>query len=263
MKRRTTRSYSFLLGLARSPMGLAWGDDRKWSLTLLLSKCAWMGGCSCPSAPSKRAAPGGACRCRPAFQTFVGHGQIVFGQRARAIGTRVGQALWRSYRLCARASVVLAEAELAVGLALQAGQVEQQGRCLGGGLALSVTVACLPRTALAMACASAAVDQAVGLGLRGPRPSSNLGRTTWRGIHRPGRQRWRGFPSSRGSRTCGSFLRAPPPATAWAFCTRPTVVRKKPPSRELNAVMARVPLMPTSQSASDRLRAALARPAIC
>jgi hypothetical protein len=39
-------------------------------------------------------------------------------------------------------------------------------------------------------------------------------------------------------------------------CTRPTVVRKKPPSRELNAVMARVPLMPTSQSASERERAA-------
>ena len=34
-------------------------------------------------------------------------------------------------------------------------------------------------------------------------------------------------------------------------CTRPTVVRKKPPSRELKAVMARVPLMPTSQSASE------------
>ena len=41
-------------------------------------------------------------------------------------------------------------------------------------------------------------------------------------------------------------------------CTRPTVVRKKPPSRELKAVMARVPLMPTSQSASERQRAALA-----
>src|SRR5574343_621384 len=38
-------------------------------------------------------------------------------------------------------------------------------------------------------------------------------------------------------------------------CTRPTVVKKKPPSRELKAVMARVPLMPTSQSASERLRA--------
>ena len=46
-------------------------------------------------------------------------------------------------------------------------------------------------------------------------------------------------------------------------CTRPTVVRKKPPSRELNAVMARVPLMPTSQSASERQRAASARPCIC
>ncbi len=41
-------------------------------------------------------------------------------------------------------------------------------------------------------------------------------------------------------------------------CTRPTVVRKKPPSRLLNAVIARVPLMPTSQSASDRQRAASA-----
>ncbi len=46
-------------------------------------------------------------------------------------------------------------------------------------------------------------------------------------------------------------------------CTRPTVVRKKPPSRELKAVIARVPLMPTSQSASERLRAASARPCIC
>ena len=46
-------------------------------------------------------------------------------------------------------------------------------------------------------------------------------------------------------------------------CTRPTVVRKKPPSRELKAVMARVPLMPTIQSASERLRAASARPCIC
>ena len=46
-------------------------------------------------------------------------------------------------------------------------------------------------------------------------------------------------------------------------CTRPTVVRKKPPSRELNAVMARVPLMPTSQSASERQRAASASGSIC
>ena len=46
-------------------------------------------------------------------------------------------------------------------------------------------------------------------------------------------------------------------------CTRPTVVRKKPPSRELKAVIARVPLMPTSQSASERDRAASARPCIC
>ena len=46
-------------------------------------------------------------------------------------------------------------------------------------------------------------------------------------------------------------------------CTRPTVVKKNPPSRELNAVMARVPLIPTSQSASERLRAASASPCIC
>ena len=46
-------------------------------------------------------------------------------------------------------------------------------------------------------------------------------------------------------------------------CTRPTVVRKKPPSRELKAVIARVPLMPTSQSASERQRAASASGSIC
>ena len=41
-------------------------------------------------------------------------------------------------------------------------------------------------------------------------------------------------------------------------CTRPTVVRWKPPALELNAVIARVPLMPTSQSASERHFAASA-----
>ncbi len=40
--------------------------------------------------------------------------------------------------------------------------------------------------------------------------------------------------------------------------TLPTVVRKNPPFWELNAVIARVPLIPTNQSASARLRAALA-----
>ena len=42
-------------------------------------------------------------------------------------------------------------------------------------------------------------------------------------------------------------------------CTRPTVVSWKPPDLELNAVMARVPLMPTSQSDSERQVAASAR----
>ena len=41
-------------------------------------------------------------------------------------------------------------------------------------------------------------------------------------------------------------------------CTRPTVVSWKPPDLELNAVIARVPLMPTSQSASERQTAASA-----
>ena len=41
-------------------------------------------------------------------------------------------------------------------------------------------------------------------------------------------------------------------------CTRPTGVSWNPPLRELNAVSARVPLMPTSQSLSDRHTAALA-----
>ncbi|EXI74891.1 MAG: hypothetical protein AW07_01502 [Candidatus Accumulibacter sp. SK-11] len=44
--------------------------------------------------------------------------------------------------------------------------------------------------------------------------------------------------------------------------TRPTVVRWKPPVFELNAVIARVPLMPTSQSDSERQTAACASPCI-
>ena len=46
-------------------------------------------------------------------------------------------------------------------------------------------------------------------------------------------------------------------------CTRPTGVLKKPPSLLLKAVMARVPLMPTSQSASARERAAASSGFIC
>ena len=45
-------------------------------------------------------------------------------------------------------------------------------------------------------------------------------------------------------------------------CTRPTVVRKKPPPRLLKAVIARVPLIPTSQSASERDFAAAAKDCI-
>ena len=42
-------------------------------------------------------------------------------------------------------------------------------------------------------------------------------------------------------------------------CTRPTVVRKKPPLLLLKAVIALVPLIPTNQSASERQRAASAK----
>ena len=46
-------------------------------------------------------------------------------------------------------------------------------------------------------------------------------------------------------------------------CTRPTVVRWKPPVFELKAVIARVPLMPTSQSDSERQTEASASGRIC
>ena len=42
-------------------------------------------------------------------------------------------------------------------------------------------------------------------------------------------------------------------------CTRPTGVLKKPPSLLLKAVIARVPLIPTNQSASARERAACSK----
>jgi hypothetical protein len=70
------------------------------------------------------------------LEGLLGHGQVVLGQRAR-VSTRVGQglvALVQTLRQGQRG--LCTEAELAVGLALQAGQVKQQGRCLRGGLAL-------------------------------------------------------------------------------------------------------------------------------
>ena len=61
---------------------------------------------------------------------------IVFGQGAR-IGTRVGQGLVALVQALGNLQGGLGrETKLAVGLALQAGQVKQQGRSLGGGLAL-------------------------------------------------------------------------------------------------------------------------------
>ncbi|CAM4124350.1 hypothetical protein ACAN107058_22940 [Paracidovorax anthurii] len=65
----------------------------------------------------------------------LGHGQVVFRQGAR-VGPRVGQGLVALVEALGQGQRGLGrEAELAVGLALQAGQVEQQRRCLGGGLA--------------------------------------------------------------------------------------------------------------------------------
>ena len=67
---------------------------------------------------------------------LVRHAQIVLGQVA-GVGTRIGQRLVALVQALRQAQRGLGrKAELAVGLALQAGQVEQQRRCLRGGLAL-------------------------------------------------------------------------------------------------------------------------------
>ena len=132
------------------------------------------------------------------------------------------------------------------------------------GLASSVTRAGWPRTASAMAARLGLVPEAVGaqLGVVGvllPRRVEPLA-FVLAGLGREGRAH---LPVVARARACGSSPRARPRSTASASAPGPTVVRKKPPSRELNAVIARVPLMPTSQSASERQRAASARPCIC
>ena len=99
------------------------------------------------------------------FKRLLGHGQIVFGQRAR-VGTRVGQGLVAFVQALRQGQRGLgAEAELAVGPRCRLVRSNSRGDAWVVGLLSSVTVACLPRTALAMACASAA-DHAVGFGLR-------------------------------------------------------------------------------------------------
>ena len=69
------------------------------------------------------------------LESLLDHRHIVLGQSAR-VGTRVGQGLVALVQaLCNLQRGLGGVAKLAVGLALQAGQVKQQGRGLGGGLA--------------------------------------------------------------------------------------------------------------------------------
>ena len=197
------------------------------------------------------------------------------GQHAEGVAPRAGSlraaresvavvgALWRSYRLCASASVVLARSRIFRWLRAAGWSGQTAGRRLRGGLLSSVTVACLPRTALAIAWARRQTTRRPAAGWhRASRCAFfHFGSNHWRGIHRPARQRWRDFPVVAAHELADLFLALHHQRQRGRLHAAHGG-QEKPPSR-LNAVMARVPLMPTSQSASGRLRAAWARPAIC
>ena len=83
-------------------------------------------------------------------------------------------------------------------------------------------------------------------------------RTIGRDIARPWRRTSREFPNTACETNFLIFSSRSTRIASVGVCTRPTVVRWNPPDFELNAVIARVPLMPTSQSDSDRHTAASA-----
>ena len=143
------------------------------------------------------------------------------------------------------------------------------GLALVDGAEVSLTVADWSRTASTIFCACATSHRRSGFcSVSRPSPSAVGGRFQFSSNHLPtyspcvtlkvawisqyGRLTNLRMASSRTTTT-----------DRVGVCTRPTVVKKKPPSRELNAVMARVPLIPTNQSASDRQRAASASGCIC
>ena len=125
-----------LLGLAQAAGRLQGGDDGKVVAHLAVVKHALGGldvvviqrgqrvGCEVAHAAVRKHLKG-----------LLDHRHIVLGQRAR-VGTRVGQslvALVQALRNLQRGFGRIAK--LAIGLALQARQVKQQGRSLRGGLA--------------------------------------------------------------------------------------------------------------------------------
>ena len=97
---------------------------------------------------------------------LVRHGHVVLGQGTR-VGTRVGQGLVALVQaLRQRQRGLGREAELAVGLALQAGQVEQQRAGLGRGLGLLGDLGRLAAHGVGNGLGIALVPDAVGAGFR-------------------------------------------------------------------------------------------------
>ena len=247
MKRRTTRSYSF--AWPDRPLGAAVGMMAKWSLTLAVVEHALGGRCSCAGQRLWANGPG-AMPLWPASRRSGAHGgQVVLGQVAR-IGTRVGQGLVLFVQAWASASVVLAEAEAAVGLALQAGQVKQQAAGLGGGLGFFADAGGL---------ALHGVGNGLAFGLRphgrplasGSSAFLNLGvEPLARVLARPGRQRACTSQYIAALEGADFSSRSTTSDNSVGVCTSPRWSKEAAIAGELKAVMARVPLMPTIQSAS-------------
>ena len=125
----------FLFGFRQTAGRLVGGDDGKVVANFGIVKHAFAG--ADIALVQRRLRMRGNVAHRAVGQHLRGGfdgAQIVFGQVAR-IGTGVGQRLVALVQgLCQAERGFGAKAKFAIGLALQAGQVKQQGRCLGGGL---------------------------------------------------------------------------------------------------------------------------------
>ena len=175
-------------------------------------------------------------------------GAMVILRQVAGVGSRIGQHLVLLVeRLRERQRGARGEAEAAIGFALEGGEVVEERRTLRGGLLLF-----LDRAGLAFALGEMAsaglVPDALGALWGRRRPSSTSRRTSGRGTPPAARNVPR-LPSSRAGEGADLFLALDEDGEGRRLHAADRGLLK-PPDLELKAVIARVPLMPTSQSDS-------------
>ena len=155
-----------------------------------------------PAALENLAREGAVLRLAQHAERLVDRVEVIFRQGAR-IGARIGQDLVPFIKGLGQSEGRLGgEAEASVGLALQAGQVVEQGRELGGRLALFGDDARFAQALVADGLSLLGIPQALGLevGLA-VFPGEFLVEPAARRIRPPGPQTCRGPPSNRARRS--------------------------------------------------------------